>query len=183
MLLCPWDSPGKNTGVGCHFLLQEIFPTQGSNPGLPHCGQTLYHLSHQGSSLMDSVNVNWMNGWVSKCSQGFCCDPSSWVLQKWVQEPPTTHPHCSITHLLILKLHLSFQMVLVVKNPPANAEDIRDAVWILGWEDSLEKEMATYSSILAWRTPWTEEPGRLQSMGSHRVGHNWSDLAHIQSFI
>ena len=43
----PWDSPGKNTGVGCHFLLQGIFPTQGSNPGLPHCRQTLYRLSHQ----------------------------------------------------------------------------------------------------------------------------------------
>ena len=40
-LLHPWDSPGKNTGVGCHFLLQAIFPTQGSNPGLPHCRQTL----------------------------------------------------------------------------------------------------------------------------------------------
>ena len=40
-LLCPWDSPGKNTGVGCHFLLQRIFLTQGSNPGLPHCRQTL----------------------------------------------------------------------------------------------------------------------------------------------
>ena len=41
--------PGKNTGVGCHFLLQDIFPTQGSNLGLPHCRQTLYRLSHQGS--------------------------------------------------------------------------------------------------------------------------------------
>ena len=40
------DSPGKNTGVGCHALLQGIFPTQGSNPGLPHCNQILYHLSH-----------------------------------------------------------------------------------------------------------------------------------------
>ena len=48
-LLCPWDSPGKNTGVGCHSLLQEIFPTEGSNLGLPHCKQILYHLSHQGS--------------------------------------------------------------------------------------------------------------------------------------
>ena len=38
--------PGKNTGVGCHFLFQEIFPSQGLNPGLPHCRQTLYHLSH-----------------------------------------------------------------------------------------------------------------------------------------
>ena len=49
--LCPWDSPGKNAGVGCHFLLQGIFPTQGSNPGLLHCRQTLYPLSHQGSPM------------------------------------------------------------------------------------------------------------------------------------
>ena len=47
--------------------------------------------------------------------------------------------------------------------------------WVqsLGWEDSLEKEMATHSSTLAWRIPWTEEPGRLQSMGLQRVGHDW----------
>ena len=43
------DSPGKNTGQGCHFLLQGIFPTQGSNLGLPHCRQTLYHLNVQES--------------------------------------------------------------------------------------------------------------------------------------
>ena len=42
----------------------------------------------------------------------------------------------------------------------------------LGWEDPLEKEMATHSSILAWRIPWTEEPGQLQSTGSQRVGHD-----------
>ena len=46
-ILCPWDSPGKITGVACHFLLQEIFPTQGSNLGLLHFRWTLYHLSHQ----------------------------------------------------------------------------------------------------------------------------------------
>ena len=44
--LCPWDSPGKNTGVGCYFLLQGIFPTQGSNPSLQHWGQIFDHLSH-----------------------------------------------------------------------------------------------------------------------------------------
>ena len=44
------DSPGKNTGVSCHALLQGIFPTQGSNPGLSHCMRILYHLNHQGSS-------------------------------------------------------------------------------------------------------------------------------------
>ena len=48
-LLCPWDFPGNSTGVDCHFLLQGIFPTKGSNPGLPHCREMLYHLSHQGS--------------------------------------------------------------------------------------------------------------------------------------
>ena len=48
-LLCPWNSPGKSTGMGCHVLLQGIFPTQGLNPGLPHCRRTLYHLSHKGS--------------------------------------------------------------------------------------------------------------------------------------
>ena len=46
-LLRPWDFQGKSTEVGCHFLLQGIFPTQGMNPGLSNCGQTLYHLSHQ----------------------------------------------------------------------------------------------------------------------------------------
>ena len=48
-LLCPWDFPGNSTGVDCHFLLQGIFPTQGSNPGLLHRRQTLHRLSHQGS--------------------------------------------------------------------------------------------------------------------------------------
>ena len=47
-LLCPWDFLGKSTGVGCHFFRQEIFLTQGSNPGLPHCRQMLYHLEPPG---------------------------------------------------------------------------------------------------------------------------------------
>ena len=45
----PWNSPGQNTGVGSHSLLQGIFPTQGLNPGLPHCRQILYQLGHQES--------------------------------------------------------------------------------------------------------------------------------------
>ena len=48
-LFCPWDSPGKNTGVSCHFLLQGIFLTQELNLGLLHCRQVLYRLSHLGS--------------------------------------------------------------------------------------------------------------------------------------
>ena len=57
----------------------------------------------------------------------------------------------------------------VVENMPAMQE-----TWVrsLGWKDPLEENMATHSSILPWRVPWTEEPGELQSMGSQRVGHD-----------
>ena len=51
-LYSPWNSPGQNTGVGSFSLLQGIFPTQGSNPGRPHCRQILYQLSYQGSFLI-----------------------------------------------------------------------------------------------------------------------------------
>ena len=57
-LLHPWDFQGKTTGVGCHFLLQGIFPTQGSNPGLSHCRQTLYLLSHQRSPVWPSNSTS-----------------------------------------------------------------------------------------------------------------------------
>ena len=54
----------------------------------------------------------------------------------------------------------------------ASVYNVGDRVLSLGWEDRLEKEMATHSSILAWKIPWTEDPGRLQFMGLQRVGHN-----------
>ena len=57
-LLHPWDFPGRSAGVDCHFLLQGIFPTQGSNPGLPHCRQMLYHLSHSKFSKL-GFNSTW----------------------------------------------------------------------------------------------------------------------------
>ena len=60
----------------------------------------------------------------------------------------------------------------MAKNPPANAGDTRDMGLMLSQEGPLEKEMATHSSILAWKIPRTEECGRLQSMGSQRVRHD-----------
>ena len=60
----------------------------------------------------------------------------------------------------------------MVKNLPANAGDIRDMGLIPGLENPLKEEMATQSSVLTWKIPWTEEPSRLQSMGLQRVGHN-----------
>ena len=120
----PWDSPGKNTEVGCYFLLQRIFPTQELNLGLLHCKKILYQLSYEGTVfppwyILASIVVDWAS--------------------------------------LIAQL---------VKNLPAMQET---QVQFLGWEDPLEKGMATHSSILAWGIPWTEEPCGLQSMGSERV--------------
>ena len=63
--------------------------------------------------------------------------------------------------------HQASLVVQMVKNPPLLQETIQS----LSWEDPLEKRTATHSSILTWRIPWTEEPGRLQSMGSQRVRH------------
>ena len=79
---------------------------------------------------------------------------------------------------LTIWLSLVAQMV---KNLPAVQETW---VWSLSWEDPLENRMATHSSIIAWRIPWTEEPGGLHSMRSQGVGHNWSDLAgtHVVSY-
>ena len=61
-LLRPWDFLRKSTGVGCHFLLQGIFSTQGSNPSLPHCRQMLYRLSHQGSPSL-KLNLTVILSW------------------------------------------------------------------------------------------------------------------------
>ena len=73
----------------------------------------------------------------------------------------------SLGEILICEQWAS-QVALVVKNSPANAGDARDASSILGLEDPLEEGIAIHSSILAWEIPWTEEPGRLQSIGSQR---------------
>ena len=75
-LLCPWNPLGKNTEGGCHALLQEIFPTQGSNLDLPHCTQILYHLSHQGSPRYSLTYTN--NAAAAAKSLQSCptlCDP------------------------------------------------------------------------------------------------------------
>ena len=72
----------------------------------------------------------------------------------------------------VVSKEISSQVVLVVKNPPAIAETQETWVQSLDQEDPLEKEMATHSSVPAWKIPWAEEPGRLQFMGLQRVEHS-----------
>ena len=123
-LLCPWDFPGKSTGVGCqcYWLLNSVVSFQ---------------------TILVALSADF-NGISLFCLQ---CSPS--------HDSPYTFS-------LIAQL---------VKNLLAMQETL---VRFLGQEDPLEKEMATHSSILAWRIPWTEEPGGLQSTGSQRIRHDWA---------
>ena len=83
--LCQWDSPAKNTGVGCHSFLQEIFPTQGSNPGLPPCRQILYYLStREGPCLGREIKM--------PCASSVDKAPK-WSF--WWFLPTPHHPHSS----------------------------------------------------------------------------------------
>ena len=82
--------------------------------------------------------------------------------------------------VILIHVHMASLVAQLVKSLPAMWE-----TWVqsLGWEDPLETEMATYSSILACRIPSTEEPGGLQSTGSQRVGHNWGTDTHTCMYI
>ena len=75
----------------------------------------------------------------------------------------------AIQAMVASALKMASLVAQTVKNPPAV-----QVTWVrsLGWEDPVEKEMASHSSILAWKIPWTEEPGGLQSTGSQRVQHD-----------
>ena len=116
-LYSPWNSPGQNTGVGSHSLLQGIFPTLGSNPGLPHCKWILYQLSHKGSPrILDRVDCSFSSGSSQPRNQ--------------------TGVSCIAVD--------SLPAVLPGNNLPATQ---KTQVRSLVREDPLEKGMATHSSI------------------------------------
>ena len=84
------------------------------------------------------------------------------------------HTYARIKHLLTWALGFPGS-----SDGKASAYNAGDLGSIPGWEDPLEKELATHSSILAWKIPWTEEPGRLQFTGLQRVGHDWVPSPHL----
>ena len=84
---------------------------------------------------------------------------------------------------LVYPLAWASQVVLVVKNLLANAGDVSDTVQSVGWEDSLEEEMATHSSILAWRISWTKEPGKPSPWGHKELDMTeWLSM-HLLAYI
>ena len=164
---------------------QGIFLNQGSNPcllrlldwqvgflplappGKPSVSLRIYEKKYQVLQLASNCRENYL-------------DPHTLIPRYWSPKPqiqvqytipntiqyPSSDWNFGITNLKWIRVSLVAQ---TVKNLPAMHET---QVWSLDEEDPLEKEMATYYSILAWRIPWTEEPGGLQSMESQRVGHD-----------
>ena len=102
-----------------------------------------------------------------------CPSPAKWCIQSKCQYGQNLET-LGLNHLLFAKHHAS--MAQMVKRLSTMWET---RVRSLGREDPLEKEMAIHSSTITWKIPWTEEPGRLQPMGSRRVGHNWVTLPYL----
>ena len=146
-VLCPWHFPGMNTRVGCHFLLQGIFPTQGSNPGLLHCRQTLYQLSHQGSPSRWRwiLFVVMRNRLVTFLYNAFSFVYFSAPREYCVEIYPLA---IWTLGLLVFRVAWYSRASLVaqrVKSLPAMQETQAQS---LGWEDRLEVGIATHSVFL-----------------------------------
>ena len=183
--------------MGSHSLLKEIFLTQGSNPGLLHCRQILYHLRHQGSPQQANKSKDELLGQgittlfrkIANWEDGGLVPPSNSDHLAWVRKNSgsfyANKGECKVRPSLVL---VSLQRQWVNWFPSAATH--RWAWWcsslwakqkdfnlmlIPGKQDSQEFSFP-HSSSLAWRIPWTEEPGGLQSMGSQRVGYNWAHM-------
>ena len=182
-----WNSPGKNTGVSSHSLLQVFFPTQELNLGLllwflggldvteaacnagelgliPVLGRSPGEWNSY--PLQSSGLENSMDGWLWQATVHGVTKSRTWLSNFHFCIAGRFFTFCTTRDVLY---HIVCKLVAqMAKNLPAMQET---QVRSLGQEDPLEKEMATHSSILAWRIPWREEAGGLQSMGSQRVRH------------
>ena len=124
--------------------------------------------------------ANWYT--VDKVFRQMGCSakPRCWLCRGDYLASVIEQPHSlrSARVLFNLEQRGSSLVAQMVKSLPATQET---QVWFLGQEDPLEKKMVTHSSVLAWRIPWTEEPGEPLSMGSQRVGHDWVTLSFSKS--
>ena len=110
MLLCPWDFPGKSTGVGCHFLLWRIFPTKGLNPGLPHCKQDALPSEPPGKS---------------KCQESFYQRTQSNISKKWSPMRLEQLYCCRNSGNLSLALQSAFVKWMVCQNLPGSCHEMQ----------------------------------------------------------
>ena len=160
--------PDKNTGVGCHFSLQGIFLTTSKS--------ALFQMSplcenHESLEVINLKSPELILSWTTNDT-----DISILVFKIKCLAYLVSSQGPTVLYLLAPTCELrASQVMLVVKNPPANVEAQEMWVQSLGWEDPLEEGMATHSSILAWRILWTEEPGGLL----HRVAKSQIELKQL----
>ena len=160
--LCPWDSPGKNTGVGCHALLQGIFPTQGPKPhflGLLHWQVVLYCLRHLGSRLKSCVSLR------ASCVRGQILISDSLLCGYW-------------WFIFFLKLCISGTSLVAqwLRFQASSAEGPAQGTrpHMLGLRPG-ESEVKSHSRVRLFATPWTVAHQAPPSMGLSRQEY-WSGL-------
>ena len=184
-LLCPRDSPGKNTGVGCPPS-SRASPQPRDQTGVSYIACTVGGLfNHWATLKMWSIDCNlkceqecvcvckgstgkksklWVNFWTLSMKSG-----AVWLgVEGEDCEPYSSHTHTKITTV--------YRATVGDSDGKQSACNIEDVALIPRLGRSPEKEMTTHSSVLAWRAPWTEEPGNLQSMASQGVRHDWTRL-------
>ena len=172
--------------VVCHFLHQGIFPTQGLNPGLPCCRQIVYCLGYQRRTAIYGQGHCEKSGTLVGTTQ--LGESLRRTHDDWA---PSSHPSewtpfiwgCSRTGWLIQDSLLRCLCFVMDCINGGNQSAFFSCLICSNVSHVTEKAMATHSSTLAWKIPWMEEPGRLQSMGSLRIGHDWASSLSLFTFM
>ena len=177
----PWNSPGQNTGMGCLSLLQGIFPTQGLNPGPPHCRQILYQLSHKGSpsGLISSVQLLshfWLfaTPWIAARQASLSITNCRTLLKLMSIKSVMPSSHLILCHPLLL-LPLIFPSIRVFSN-----ESILCIKWSKYWNFSFSISPSNEcSGLISFRMDWLD-PQAVQGILKSLLQHHSSKVSVLQ---
>ena len=170
----PWNSPGQNTGVSSLSLLQGIFPTQGLNPGLPHCRWLLYQLSHKGSpKILEWVAFSFFRG----SSQPRNWIGASCIVGRFFTNWPIREAHCKVT---ILQLKINKLAAVDCGLCLGLVKDLKITGWKLALKvmDGVNLERSLLETRRPWRTPWNPRMRLSPQVGysASEATCHWLDL-------